>query len=237
LSNSLNLSRRQDSGSILVQLIKTAFKQEEHHVFKRNRRFLAVGWLTSAAICVPWQAVSAQQPKSSTGVDATPFEQYDRARANTSDAHISTGAQSADSEISDVALQPGGRLTGQVYDSSGSPAANVEVALLHYVNWPQMTVSDAEGRFSFENLSGGSYQIVADGKGSTIRAWAPNTAPPSARPDVLVVLGDQVVRGDWMDPGRGLVEWCRAHPWLVTIGAATAIAVPLALAAEDDDNS
>ncbi len=39
------------------------------------------------------------------------------------------------------------------------------------------------------------YRVASADGASTIRAWAPNTAPPKARGGVMVVAQDQVVRG------------------------------------------
>jgi hypothetical protein len=77
------------------------------------------------------------------------------------------------------------------------------------------------------------------------RAWAPRTAPPSANRAILAVAREDSVRGQYAPPiaaapaGPGpfgkTMNWISDHP-LITAGiVATAIAVPVAIAADDDD--
>ena len=186
-------------------------------MFYRNGRLSFILWLAVFGTCTPWHIAVAESTE--------PFGPRPAAQSQ------------AAPRVTDVMLGTGGRLTGQVYDVAGVPAAGVEVALLQYTEAPQLTVSDSAGNFAFDHLAGGTYQLIAGGGSQMVRAWALNTAPPSATASVLVVVGDQVVRGDWTDPGRAAIEWCRAHPWLTTTAIVTAVAVPLAIAADDDDNS
>jgi hypothetical protein len=56
-----------------------------------------------------------------------------------------------------------------------------------------------------------------------------------------VVCGDEVVRGQWGAGGHygggplhGTMQWVRAHPYITAGAVAAAIAIPLALADDDD---
>ena len=131
---------------------------------------------------------------------------------------VAAGAEA----VSDVALAPGGHLVGQVVDTAGVAQAGREVL---------RTATNESGTFVAQGLRGGQYEIVTPQGSSVVRAWAPNTAPPSAQAGTLVIAGDQVVRGNM---AWSVVEWCRAHPWITTVGVAAAIAIPLALADGDD---
>lgn len=134
----------------------------------------------------------------------------------------------------DVALGEGGLLVGQVMDRQGVPQAGVEVAILSGDHLVVRTRTDEKGVFAAAGLRGGTYQIATPHGASSIRAWAPETAPPAAREGGLIVVGDEVIRGQLTDSPRWVWEWCKLHPWLCTIGTLTAIAVPLAILADDD---
>ena len=162
-----------------------------------------------------------------------------------------TPARPTGHAVTDVGLQPGGLLVGQVLDTAGTAQADQEVVLYTGGQEVVRTVTDENGVFAAKGLRGGQYQVIAAHSAKLIRAWAPNTAPPSVQAGSLIIKGDPVVRaqsncpppsncepsygGYGMGMGRSVVEWCRSHPWLTTIGIAAAIAIPLALADGDDD--
>jgi hypothetical protein len=139
---------------------------------------------------------------------------------------------------SDVALRPGGILVGQVVDQQGvvKPGAVVSVQYSDYE--VVRTTTDSNGVFAAQGMRGGQYQLVTEDGVSVCRLWAPDTAPPSARPAALVVSGNKVVRGQWGGgPVHQWVDWVKAHPYITAGVIATAIAVPLALADDDDEPS
>jgi len=126
-------------------------------------------------------------------------------------------------QINDVALQPGGLLSGQVLDAAGIPLTGAAVHLM-YAGQPiaEMT-TDAQGRFAASGVRGGVYQIVSAGDIQSIRAWAPNTAPPNAQPAALLVAGG-AVRGQ-VHPLACLL----ANPWIVVGTVVAAVAIPVAI--------
>ena len=137
----------------------------------------------------------------------------------------------------DVALRPGGVLVGQVVDRQGVPQANQAVSIQYGPHEVVRTVTDQNGTFAAQGLRGGQYQLVAHEGISVCRLWAANTAPPAARPAALVVSGNHVARGQWgAGPMHGSIEWVKAHPYITAGIVAAAIAIPLALA-DDDDKS
>jgi hypothetical protein len=146
-------------------------------------------------------------------------------------------------DVVDVALQDGGRLQGQVLDPQGAPIADTVVSLStggHVIATPR---TNAEGRFLVQGLKGGVYQVATDNRGGLYRFWAPQTAPPAARSDLLLVDGWSV-NGQCppqCEPApcppphhshRPILQFL-GNPWVVGALITTAIAVPLAL---DDDN-
>jgi hypothetical protein len=136
----------------------------------------------------------------------------------------------------DVALRSGGLLVGQVIDQQGAVKAGTVVSVKYADQEVVRTTTDANGVFAAQGLRGGQYQLVTDDGISVCRLWAPNTAPPSARPAALVVSGTNVVRGQW---GGGSmhqwIDWVKAHPYITAGVVATAIAIPLAFADDDDE--
>ncbi|QDV73499.1 carboxypeptidase-like regulatory domain-containing protein [Botrimarina mediterranea] len=149
--------------------------------------------------------------------------------------------------VADIALSNGGVFVGKVVTAQGAPLAKVAVSLQQAGNEVAKTTTDAEGVFAVQGLRGGLYQVVSEGGVVSYRLWAENTAPPAANQSALIVTGGDVVNGQYCPPmapcpptpskGAGVLGWMREHPLLVAAGVATAIAVPLALADDDDPAS
>jgi hypothetical protein len=128
------------------------------------------------------------------------------------------------STAADIALHSGGILLGQVVDPNGTPLPGVRVSLRQLDREVAAAVSDQSGRFVANRLRGGSYQIAAGQTLTTCRAWAPNTAPPNARHGVLIVLGNQPVRGQ-----DGPLGYWLCNPLVLAGLTAIAVAIPVAI--------
>lgn len=146
----------------------------------------------------------------------------------------------------DVALRDGGLLVGQVVDAQGKPLASVEVSVRQAGAEIVRTKTDKNGVFAANGLRGGEYQMIAAGGQVNYRLWAAQTAPPAASNGVLIVTGDDVINGQCQTcppnacpPGHvgGIVGFVKNHPMLVAAGVAAAIAIPVALADDDDPTS
>lgn len=145
----------------------------------------------------------------------------------------------------DVALRDGGVLVGQVVNPQGLARANANVSIRQGNHEVVRATTDANGVFAAKGLRGGQYEMVTDEGIRTCRLWAPNTAPPAARPAALLVSGQNVVRGQGGYPGyaggthgmaHSWVAWMKAHPFLTAGTVAVAVATPLALIDDDDEN-
>ncbi|MEM6328921.1 MAG: carboxypeptidase-like regulatory domain-containing protein [Planctomycetota bacterium] len=152
----------------------------------------------------------------------------------------------------DVALRDGGVLVGQVVDAQGAPLAHAVVSLFYGADEVVRTKTDKRGVFAAKGLRGGEYRVVAGGGQVTYRLWAAKTAPPAASQGVLIVTGGAVISGQCSScppgggcqpgygypPGHGggggIVGWIKNHPLIVASGVAAAIAIPLAVADDDD---
>ena len=135
----------------------------------------------------------------------------------------------------DIALREGGLLVGQVVDARGKALPKIDVAILQGEDEVVRSKTDKNGVFAAKGLRGGEYRVVTGGGQVAYRLWAPKTAPPAASHTALVVTGEPVVNGN-LGHG-GLVGWVSEHPLLVAAGIATAIAVPIAVADDDDPSS
>lgn len=96
-------------------------------------------------------------------------------------------------QVVDVELGAGGTLTGQVVDTQGVGIEGTVVSVRQGDREITRVATDAQGRYQAQNLRGGFYQIVAGQGYGFFRLWAPETAPPAARTDALVVSGDNAV--------------------------------------------
>lgn len=129
--------------------------------------------------------------------------------------------------MTDVALQEGGILVGQVLDPQGLPKSDLRVAVQDVQNREvAAATTDPQGRFAVRGLGGGVYQMVTRDGRVPCRLWLPGTAPPVAQPGALLVSGTNTVRG--AGPGGGLKFWL-TNPLVIAGVIATAIAVPVAL--------
>ena len=98
-------------------------------------------------------------------------------------------------KVVDVALVDGGVLNGQVVDGQGAPKANAPVSVHQGKDEVATVVTDKNGDFSVKNMKGGTYVVSTQNVSGVVRAWAPQTAPPSAVKGILLVPNSQAVRG------------------------------------------
>jgi hypothetical protein len=134
--------------------------------------------------------------------------------------------------VSDVALGPDGLLRGQVVNSQGLGVAGVTVALWQQGSEVASGITGERGQFALAVSRGGIYQVVAAEGQAICRVWSPQAAPPSAASGVLIVAGTLVVRGQ----SSPVYNWIAERPYLFYGGVAAAIAVPLVVLNDDDDD-
>ncbi len=136
---------------------------------------------------------------------------------------------------SDVALGDGGILVGHVVDAQGVAVAMATVTLADHKQEIAQVRADQEGKFSVPGLRGGVYRISSRGQDAMYRLWAPNTAPPVAQQGVILVVGNDVIRGQYGNspgPFASMAQWVADHPLITAAAIGAAIAIPIAL---DDD--
>lgn len=98
-------------------------------------------------------------------------------------------------KINDVALTDSGMLAGQIVDQQGIGKAGAQVVVWQQGRKPVQTVADRTGKFQVAGLTGGMAQVATSGSQNIYRVWTAKTAPPAAKPGVLLIDSGQVVRG------------------------------------------
>lgn len=134
----------------------------------------------------------------------------------------------------DVALREGGVLVGQVVNQQGMAKPHTAVSIRFANHEVVRTTTDENGVFAAKGLRGGQYELMTDEGASTCRLWAADTAPPAARPAALLVSGDNVVRGQGVV--NSWVGWMKTHPYLTAGTVAAAVAIPIALVDNNEDD-
>lgn len=132
-------------------------------------------------------------------------------------------------QVIDVALEERGTLVGQVTGPKGAPQAEAPIAVRQGTAVVARTTTDRRGIFYVTGLRGGVYQVASNGASQNLRAWAPDTAPPNARPGV------QLVRGQGATSARGPILDFLTRPVVIGGLVATAIAVPIAVHNNNSD--
>jgi len=135
-------------------------------------------------------------------------------------------------KTTDVELQDNGTLQGYFVDSEqGAGKAGVTLTLHQNAAEPIATTKTGEnGAFQFTGLKAGTYQVVANNEHVVAyRAWTPGTAPPKTVKNAVFATQDASRAGLWF---AGLPA---ALQLAIIAGLVAAVAVPIAIAADDDD--
>ncbi|MFW6169481.1 MAG: carboxypeptidase-like regulatory domain-containing protein [Planctomycetota bacterium] len=125
--------------------------------------------------------------------------------------------------IVDTSLQAG-RLTGQVTNAEGIPVTSALVVAVQNQKAVSRAVTGKDGTFSLAGIQGGLCHVVTGNMVQVCRCWTRNTAPPAAKPHLLIASDAAIVRGQ-----RPLSERVFAKPVLLGLVLAAAIAIPIAV--------
>ncbi|HLQ43200.1 MAG TPA: carboxypeptidase-like regulatory domain-containing protein, partial [Planctomycetaceae bacterium] len=99
----------------------------------------------------------------------------------------------------DVALAKNGVAFGRVLDADQKGIANARVSFRQGKDEIAQVTTDQEGRFAIQNLKGGVYLITSSSGYGLFRFWAPKSAPPAAREQVLLRSNAVIVRAQNQD--------------------------------------
>jgi hypothetical protein len=123
--------------------------------------------------------------------------------------------------IVDVGLQASGALTGQVLGPDGRGAVGETVFVLRGPTVVATCQTNSSGGFAITGLGGGLYDVRCRQGGTLCRLWAPQTAPPSAKPTLMLTTGGPVVRGQTTFFRRDS-GWLKGPaPWIIAGAAIT----------------
>ena len=131
--------------------------------------------------------------------------------------------------ITDVALQPGAVLRGYVLHAAGQALPNKIVEISRDGQPVQTVHTGVDGQFLAGPLRGGVYRVSAADVSGVVRLWAPNTAPPGAKPQLWIVSGP--VSRAQMHPAAVLM----GSPLVITGLVAAAVAIPVAMTSHGGD--
>jgi hypothetical protein len=142
------------------------------------------------------------------------------------DQQKASAPAAAKSRIPDVSLAAGGVFSGRVVDHSGTPLEGAEVVVKKDKKEVARTVTDKNGLFTVKEMKGGVYQVSSGNTEGVFRLWTEKTAPPVAKGQALLVMGENGARGQF-----GAVD-----PTIVLLTAGVIAAVVLSAIALDKIN-
>jgi hypothetical protein len=151
----------------------------------------------------------------------------------------------------DVVLGTGGVFAGSILDAGGVGIPQARLVLGRGPEVVASTATGPDGAFSFRGLPSGTYWLSAAGENRIVRLWNVASAPPSATRFALLVVSDQVLRGQGPHHGygvgghvrrgrvqpvsRSLYDMFEEHPVLSYTALTAAVVVPIVLISGDDD--
>lgn len=134
-------------------------------------------------------------------------------------------------EVVDIALTKDGRLSGVVVSPQGRPVAKSRVLLRKQGKTVAKTASGKRGAFTFSKVRSGTYELETRAGICRCRIWTNRAAPPAAVPAVMIVDGQELVRGQ-----HSMSEFFTGDPLLLGSVVAAAIIIPIAIHESRDDS-
>lgn len=129
--------------------------------------------------------------------------------------------QQTDATILDIGLQANGEFSGRVVDHAGTPAKNASVVVRQGSKEVAQVKTDSEGQFKVAGLRGGVYEVASGQTVGSYRVWQSEVAPPAAKEQALLILGENGTRGQFGAMGGGVLLLTAAVIAAVIISAIT----------------
>jgi hypothetical protein len=101
----------------------------------------------------------------------------------------------------DVLLHSGS-LSGVVLNRESHPLPGIQVRLLHGKQVIAKATSDDNGNFAVHGLRNGGHVVATGEEKELVRFWNSGAAPPSASARLIMVVDEEVIRG------QGFAEAC-----------------------------
>lgn len=141
-------------------------------------------------------------------------------------------------QLTDIALKEGGTMIGRITDREGKLLGQQKIVIRQENRLVAEVTSGENGVFIVKGLRGGIYEIASQQGAGSFRAWAEDTAPPSAKHFALLVENGDVVRGQWgwmPNPSQYRGTGLSVGQWIgITLGAAGLVVGTIALVRSDD---
>ena len=132
--------------------------------------------------------------------------------------------------LTDIALQRGGILVGRVVAKKGALSEKQTIVIRQNNKLVAEVTTGKNGQFMVKGLQGGIYEIASNQRSGNFRAWAEDTAPPSAKQFALLIDSDEVVRGQW-----GWGSNLSVGQWIgISVGVAGLVVGTIALVQDPD---
>lgn len=131
-----------------------------------------------------------------------------------------------EASVLDIALSTNGAFTGRIVDHAGTAIEGAQVTVKQGQNEVARTITDKSGTFTITNLKNGTYSIGSGATTGSYRVWSDKTAPPTANPQALLIMGQNGARGQFaaVDGGGNLLI---ATLVLLTLGVGIAALVEI----------
>ncbi|MFK7818257.1 MAG: hypothetical protein AB8G99_06045 [Planctomycetaceae bacterium] len=108
------------------------------------------------------------------------------------------------SRMLDVKLTDGGKLTGQLVDTQGNALKGATVTVRFHNQVVAVAKTNNAGRIAVTGLMGGTHQLETEHGRINARLWTAQTAPPSAKPNALIVSEKNIIRAQCGEAGCGV---------------------------------
>ena len=169
----------------------------------RHLRFL-ITMITSLGMLIPpCQVLGENPPKPSNDLRTVKFAYH----------------------VRDVVTNDKGVMTARVMSENGIPLGNQKVSLQRGNEVIATALSEPDGDVSFAGLASGLYELNVESSIQYVRLWHPNSAPPIAISQLLLVRDRDVERAQQDFCGSLLGQ----EPVMIGVLIAAGIAIPLAV--------
>jgi hypothetical protein len=137
-----------------------------------------------------------------------------------------------DASVLDIGLTKDGVFAGRVVDHTGTPVDKADVAIRQGQVVVAHATTDSQGRFAVKGIKGGVYEVASGQTVGTYRVWNETVAPPAAKEQALLVLGQNGTRGGFGAMGGGSILLAAAVVAALVVGI-----IAIDEANDDDDDS
>jgi hypothetical protein len=149
---------------------------------RRSLKMLSFRWIRGAAVTLATLGTTIPAAPAIAGESISPAR---------------PAVSKVNAQVFDIALSSGGTFKGRVVDHTGAPMEGAEVVVTQDKKEIAKSLTDKTGSFAVSNLKTGAYTVSSGNTEGSYRLWAENTAPPSAKEQGLLVMGENGARGNF----------------------------------------